>query len=235
MVVRAIGKVYKNGKYIGWNIMDEQGNVMDATTESIKKAIITKSATVLNLVITQSGELQMMDSYNKKQITKNHIAPSYFGIQIKNLKKSVGREGEAYQGDVWLYGKKLGFWSQDANGCISDRFEFDKYALLESLHKHQQRENKPHADTESLMNAVLNNIDNYKQYKNMVKKGAKSMIVITDYYGIYVTCIGARTSDLREIESKFYDDINKYKEKYTKPGKPAIVKIYTSEDDFIIE
>lgn len=248
LVVKAISKVYKNGKHIGWKMMDEQGNLMDATTESIKSAIINCQVHAVNLTVTASGDLRMLTAdelrtkeliRQKKSGVKSSIkkleAPSYYGVTIKNLKTYRGREGEAYQGDVWLNGNKLGFWSQDANGCISDRFEFDKLTLLESLHKHQKERGKQTDSTESFMVAVVSNIENYKTYKNMIKKGAKALIHIHDYYGIYNTFLGCRITDKIKIENMNHDEIQKYLDKYTMDGKPASYEIYTCDEDFIVE
>lgn len=46
------------------------------------------------------------------------------GIEIKNMKSFVEREGLACQGNVYADGKLLGFWSMDGNGG-PDRFGFD--------------------------------------------------------------------------------------------------------------
>lgn len=239
LIVKALNKIYKGSKCIGWKMMDFNGNIMDATTESIKQAILNGSVNAINLTIANNGELVMINgevkTHNETTPKIKCSAPSYLGIQIKNLKKYIGREGEAYQGDVWYNGEKLGFWAQDGNGAICDTFRFNKHILLPALDKHQERTKQIYASTECLMTAVVSHIQDYKQYKSMLKKGAKSMIVITDYYNMYVTCIGATMTDIREIQSKYYTEIEKYKEKYTQPNLPAIVKIYTCEEDFIID
>lgn len=40
----------------------------------------------------------------------------FHGFEIRNMKTFIGMEGYGTQGDVWLNGKKLGFWSDDGNG-----------------------------------------------------------------------------------------------------------------------
>lgn len=36
-----------------------------------------------------------------------------YGIELKNIKNFVGHEGLAFQANVYLNGKKVGFYSQD--------------------------------------------------------------------------------------------------------------------------
>ena len=50
---------------------------------------------------------------------------SIAGIQVKGVKTYSGMEGFAEQGNLYMDGKKIGFWSQDADGG-DDRYEFDK-------------------------------------------------------------------------------------------------------------
>lgn len=52
-------------------------------------------------------------------------------VTIKSLKNFLGMEGEAWQGNVYIDGKKTGFWSQDAFGAICDTFDFDIRALAQ--------------------------------------------------------------------------------------------------------
>ena len=57
------------------------------------------------------------------------------GVEIKNIKKYVGHEGEScVQGTVYLDGKKLGFWSQDGHGG-PDNFDFPVSLLKERVLK----------------------------------------------------------------------------------------------------
>ena len=54
------------------------------------------------------------------------------GVEVKNLNHFKGHEGETcLQGNVYLNGKKLGFWSQDSWGG-PDLFEFDETLLDEA-------------------------------------------------------------------------------------------------------
>lgn len=52
----------------------------------------------------------------------------FHGFEIKNMKTFMGMEGYGTQGDIWLNGKKLGFWSNDGNGG-ADRFDMPREAI----------------------------------------------------------------------------------------------------------
>jgi hypothetical protein len=48
------------------------------------------------------------------------------GLQVKSLKSYIGMEGVAYQGNLYLNGKKIGFWSQDGNGAVTDALSMER-------------------------------------------------------------------------------------------------------------
>ena len=58
------------------------------------------------------------------------------GVTIKSLKKFIGMEGEAYQGNVYYNGRKLGFWSQDGSGG-SDHYSFPISELKKPLEQYK--------------------------------------------------------------------------------------------------
>jgi hypothetical protein len=108
------------------------------------------------------------------------------GVEIKNLKSFVGHEGICYQGDVWLDGKKLGFWSQDSWGAICDDFGFDT-SVLDTVCKNYQdgfpdayQYKEFCADKETFLNdlVILKEIE--KDCKKNFKKGYKTVIYMTD-------------------------------------------------------
>ena len=71
LIVKALNKIYKGSKCIGWKMMDFNGNVMDATTESIKQAILNGSVNAINLTIANNGELVMINEEVKTH--KPHV------------------------------------------------------------------------------------------------------------------------------------------------------------------
>ena len=49
-------------------------------------------------------------------------------VQIKAIVSFIGNEGHAFQGNIYIDGKKAGFWSQDGDGGC-DRFDFNTSVL----------------------------------------------------------------------------------------------------------
>lgn len=59
------------------------------------------------------------------------------GVTIKNIKTFVGHEGYCSQGNVYIDGKKAGFWSQDSwGGC--DDYEMDN-KMYEEIKKRARK------------------------------------------------------------------------------------------------
>lgn len=55
------------------------------------------------------------------------------GVEIKSLKNFKGHEGEdCYQGNIYLHGKKIGFWSMDTWGGM-DHYSFDEKLLEKAV------------------------------------------------------------------------------------------------------
>ena len=108
------------------------------------------------------------------------------GVEIKNLKSFVGHEGVCYQGDVWLNGKKLGFWSQDSWGAICDNFSFDETLLDKACKDFQDGfpdsyEYKEFcADKETFLHNLVTLKEIEKDCKKDFKKGYKATIYLTD-------------------------------------------------------
>jgi len=115
------------------------------------------------------------------------------GVTIKNVRKFIGMEGEAYQGSVYLDGKRLGFWSQDGNGGC-DRYEFDEKQLMPAAEKHAAAKPKDwkYRDLffkngklspeylDSFMNDVLCLLLDEKEWKKQGKKGYPIMVIFHD-------------------------------------------------------
>ena len=147
------------------------------------------------------------------------------GVEIKNLKSFIGHEGTCYQGDVWLNGKKLGFWSQDAWGAICDTFEFDESALDKVCENFQAGfpdtyEYKEFCkDKETLLNDLVSLKTIEKDLKKDFKKGYKSAIYCTDGFHYSWTSLPDDGDDevlLKKYES-YTNDMLKNMYKGTKP------------------
>ena len=61
------------------------------------------------------------------------------GVELKSVKYATGMEGGFFQGNVYLDGKKIGFYSEDGNGgsgwFTGDTPEAEK-KLMERIHEH---------------------------------------------------------------------------------------------------
>lgn len=70
------------------------------------------------------------------------ITASINGVSIKNLEYFEGHEGGCYQGNVYLDGKLLGFWSQDSWGG-PDNFDFNMFPVTERAKEYYRKNPKP--------------------------------------------------------------------------------------------
>lgn len=84
------------------------------------------------------------------------LVASINGVSVKKLNFFIGNEGGCFQGDVYLDGKKLGFWSQDFWGG-PDNFEFDATPIKERAKEYYS--SHPDVDTIRLYNMSIDNID----------------------------------------------------------------------------
>lgn len=78
-------------------------------------------------------------------------------VTIKSLNGFIGMEGEAWQGNVYIDGKKAGFWSQDTNGAICDTFDFDTSALSKKASEWYAK--NPPVDTIAVYRAGKDHVD----------------------------------------------------------------------------
>ena len=122
------------------------------------------------------------------------------GIMVKNLKTFCGHEGEpCFQGNLYLGGKKIGFWSQDSHGAIMDNVDLDREYSEIYLRKKIEELNKDKAisgksisgadytieySLESLMSDLLGLLDDEKTFKKAVKNGYAMTLVVTDGYQV---------------------------------------------------
>ena len=111
----------------------------------------------------------------------------FHGFEIKNFKTFQGMEGYGSQGDVWLNGKKLGFWSNDGNGGM-DRFSFPTAELDTLIAKqvpecsYTYKDNVIEADLSMLLAHLADMKDIEKQWKKADKQG-RALVVLTQRGG----------------------------------------------------
>ena len=172
------------------------------------------------------------------------------GLQIRGLKSFIGHEGECYQGNLYLNNKKIGFWSQDSNGCIQDNLDLDREYSEGQLRKEIIVLNKDKAikgkslsgqdyvleyDLEKLMTDLLVLIDDEKAFKKAVKEGYSMTLVVSDYYHVSTWKLSGPYLLLtdEELIKKLDKEITQAKSKMFK-NEEIKIKIYRSLDDFNI-
>lgn len=147
------------------------------------------------------------------------------GVEIKNLKSFMGHEGTCYQGDVWLNGKKLGFWSQDSWGAVCDDFSFDESVLDTACKNFQEGfpdsyEYKEFcASKETFLHDLVALKEIEKDCKKDFKKGFKSVIYMTDgfHYSWVSLPEDGKDEDLLKKYSSHVEEMEKAMFAGTKP------------------
>lgn len=175
------------------------------------------------------------------------------GISVKSVQKFLGHEGEPlFQGNLYLNGKKIGFWSQDSHGG-PDNFMLDEgwkqEKLLDDVVKAMNSEKAFQGGTdenpfvmeyglEFLMADLLVLVNDEKEYKKAVKNGYTGIMVATDGYHETVwqlpaaytslsdeALLAKMNSALKEVKVSFFPE-----DKFTKHS----VKVYRSLKDFVV-
>lgn len=176
------------------------------------------------------------------------------GISIKDLKQFTGHEGEPlFQGNLYLNGKKIGFWSQDGHGG-PDNFMLDggwqqekalddaiKAMYPEKAIHGEARDGEPYVieyGLEFLMTDILDLMNDEKEFKKATKNGYAGIMVATDGYHETVWQLpGAYTALSDEaLMSKMGDALAKVKESFFPEDRfrKHAVKIYRSLGDFVL-
>jgi hypothetical protein len=153
------------------------------------------------------------------------------GVKITGLKKYVGHEGEAFQGNVSLNGKKLGFWSQDGWGG-PDIFEFDESVLDDAVNAYKKALDKEDwFNAEGLLGDLLALVDDERYYKKGVKSGYPTFVRFSN--GIQVSGYYTKSTDVDKIKaSNSYAAYLAKVEKNFVKGLPLDTAIYVSPSDF---
>ena len=167
------------------------------------------------------------------------------GITVKAVKEFQGHEGESlYQGNLYLSGKRLGFWTQDA-WSGPDRFnlggKFSEKLLSEAVKK--LNPDKVYMgiveyDLELLLNDYIVLWQDEKEYKKAVKAGYGGIVVATDGYHVTTWKIPKSYAEMtNEALLKAMDSlIEKAKKRFFKEDEVIkhVVKVYRSLEDFNI-
>ena len=158
------------------------------------------------------------------------------GVTVKNVTWFRGSEGDAAQGNIYIGNKKVGFWSQDAEGSFEDIFESDvidmeclTQKMTEGHPKVKIGDIELDYTPEMFMQELIDLIEDEKEYKKAVKKG---------YGGVYL--IGRYASEIpkgwseEQAEDYFKDIIRSEKEYFQYSGLPVKQKYYNSAEQFVI-
>ena len=182
------------------------------------------------------------------------------GIEIKSLKKFKGREwDENYQGNIYLNGKKIGFWSQDSHGgcdifdfddkesrekfikVVKDYYDSNPYKIyynmtLEEFMAGKEPELQHYDDMyephDMFMSELLNLTLDEKLFKTKIKKGYAT-IVMFNYYHLKgpVPVSSSIFYPSRYTKEMIKTDIEEERKKHPQLKE----KVYTDLSDFIVE
>ena len=158
------------------------------------------------------------------------------GVEIKALKQFVGHDGECSQGNVYIDGKKAGFWSQDAWGgpdSYDGGFEKSLAERAKMMQAGTPRSSKFYDimnDSDVFMGALLTLLLDEKEYKKVKKAGFGTMLLVTDGYHVNgMAYKGALT--LADIEQKHPGTIERLSKGMFENKKP-VIRLYSSSEDF---
>ena len=153
------------------------------------------------------------------------------GVQIKNLKFFIDHEGLLTpQGDVWIDGKKQGFWSQGYM-CDEDYFDFDTTLLDERAKEYQKGFSHdyhyyPYINASVMLEQITFVMDVEKKYKAFSRKNASHMYMFTNGIGL-----GSAFRAVQEGVNIPDKEIEKIIEELVQG--PMMVVEFTSKEDFI--
>lgn len=207
-----------------YTIQDDSGEQRKVTNFELVTALARNQ-----ICITNAKLINGIFVLNKNIVSKTGSAPSIQGVTLRNIKTPTGREGVYVSATVYMDGKKLGQWSQDPYGAICDNFLFDTTKLNERIKNYAQICNNTKMSPEEFMSELYVLCDEYKMYTKYLNKGAKHTIIITDTYGYLVYALGTNSINSPDINNQ----IELYKQQIIQQGFTPVIKVYSSEKDFI--
>lgn len=160
------------------------------------------------------------------------------GVEMKAIKTFVDHEGaQIAQANIYLNGKKLGLWSQDAWGgpdhydgfedVIIDRAKAFKDGCPKDAKYYDFLD-----DPDIFMSYLLELSEDEKRYKKYLKDGYITMFTVSD--GCHLSMVGYRVNyTIEEIKQKYANTVKTMKSKMFKNMTPK-EKIYTSINDFSV-
>ncbi len=161
------------------------------------------------------------------------------GVTIKAIKGFRDHEGcTIYQGNIYIDGKKAGFWSQDSWGG-PDIYEFDTTDLMKRVKQYQEgflKESefkKFYNEPDCFLGDLCSLIQDEKSFKKRMQEGYKTMIVMGNSFETHTIFTEMDKSDNEFLE--FYRisiDEAKNKQKDYPMDLKFYMKIYRNVNDF---
>jgi len=165
-----------------------------------------------------------------------------YGVTLKGLTKFRGMENDAYQGNIYMDGKKVGWFSQSGDGG-SSYIRYDAPGTKEEINKRIQKYFKKYppdvewtSTDEFFYDILVQLILDEKAFKSAVKKGYA-------WYAIAAVKFDLKAEDYHYLPARAYKIpagltgkacIERFIEARKAEGYDKIT-IYKSLDDFIVK
>lgn len=164
-----------------------------------------------------------------------------YGLELKGIKTMIGRNGEVFQGNIYLEGKNIGVYSQDLNGGITPSVwlsdKYSKQKLEKIVSKEYFRNDNIWKVKEDMIEHIdvleetFENIYTLKEWEKVfgkeLKKRKSSFVMIVvpyDYqYRMYFTANPMDDSEIKKLCRSILDDLGELERK---------TFIFRSMDDF---
>lgn len=160
------------------------------------------------------------------------------GVEIKAIKTFIDHEGaEVAQANVYINGKKVGFWSQDSWGGPDNYYGIEDIIIEKAkLFKEGCPSNAKYYDFQNdpdiFMNHLLQLAEDEKLFKKYIKDGFSTLLIVTDGYHCSMARFKGKLTK-SEIETRSPKTIESMKENMYKNVVPK-VKVFNSIKDFTV-
>lgn len=183
----------------------------------------------------------MRQNYGRAPGKENEVMASVCGISIINRKSFMDHEDiTCYQGDIYLDGKKIGFWSDDYMGSPWGSLEmelgYSETKLKEAVRRERGAEEGDVHDNMDisfeLLMKELNYLENMENlYKEAKASGYIGILVSTDGFHMDYWQIPAGYHG-RDIVKEYEEELEESHRQFFKNSK--IEDKYYTENDFTI-
>ena len=160
------------------------------------------------------------------------------GVELKAVKRFTDHEGaQIAQANVYVNGKKVGFWSQDSWGGPDNYYGIEdvitqKAKLFKDGCPSDARYYDFQDDPDIFMDHLLHLAEDEKVFKKYIKDGFSTLLIVTDGYHISMVRFKDKLTK-RDIETRSPKTIESMKENMFKNVTPR-VKVFNSIKDFTV-